>query len=64
MLKILGKMAKENGKGWREELPTTLWAHRIAKSQAIGASPFSLVYDTEAIILIDLVRPAVKRGDT
>ena len=60
LLKILGKITKENEKGWRKELPTTLRAHRTTKSQAIGASPFSLVYDTEAIILIDLVRPAVK----
>jgi len=35
---------KENGKGWGEELPTALWAYRIAKSQATGALPFSLVY--------------------
>ena len=60
LLKILGKMAKENEKGWREELPTALWAHGIAKSQATGASPFFLVYGTEAIIPIDLVRPAMK----
>ena len=37
LIKILGKMTKENGKGWKEELPTALWAHRIAKSQATGA---------------------------
>ena len=43
LLKILEKMTKENGKGWKEELPTALWAHRTTKSQAIGASPFSLV---------------------
>ena len=24
LLKILGKMTKENGKGWKEELPTSL----------------------------------------
>ena len=53
-------MTKENGKGWKEELPTTLWAHRIAKSQAIGASPFSLVYGTKAVIPIDFVRPTMK----
>ena len=53
-------MTKENGKGWREELPTALWAHRIAKSQVIGAPPFSLVYGTEIVIPIDLVRPVVK----
>ena len=59
LLKILGKMTKENGKGWKKELPTILWAHRTTKSQAIGASPFSLVYGIEAVIPIDLVRPAV-----
>ncbi|XP_075645233.1 uncharacterized protein LOC142616235 [Castanea sativa] len=53
-------MTKENGKGWKEELPTVLWAHRTSKLKAIGASPFSLVYGTEAIIPIDLVRPTVK----
>ena len=53
-------MTKEHGKGWEEELPTTLWAQRTAKSQVIEVSPFSLVYDMEAIIPIDLVRLAVK----
>ena len=32
LLKILGKMTKENEKGWREELPTALWTHRTVKS--------------------------------
>ena len=58
LLKIL--VTKENGKGWKEELPTALWAHRIAKSQVTGASPFSLVYGTKDVIPIDLVRLAVK----
>ena len=53
-------MTKENRKWWREELPTILWAYRTAKSQAIGASPLSLVYSTKAINPIVLVRPAVK----
>ena len=41
-------MTKEYGKGWREELPTALWAHRTAKSKAI--SPFSyglLIFEDE-----------------
>ena len=63
LLKILGKMTKENGKGWKKELPTTLWAHRTAKSQATRASSFSLVYSTEAVIPIDLVMPAVKLAE-
>ena len=59
----MGKITKENGKGWKEELPTALWAHRTAKSQTKGASPFSLVYGIEAVILIDLVRPTVKLAE-
>ena len=53
-------MSKENGKGWKEELPTALWAHRTTKSQATGASPFCLVYGIEVVIPIDLVMPVVK----
>ena len=53
-------MTKENEKAWKEELPTALWAYRTTKSQAIGASPFSLVYGTEVVIPIDLVRPTVE----
>ena len=60
LLKILGKMTKENENGWKEELPIALWAYRIDKSQVAGASSFSLVYGIEAVIIIDLVRPVVK----
>ena len=60
LLKILEKMTKENEKGWKEELLIALWAHRIAKSRATRASPFSLVYDMEALIPIDLVRLVMK----
>ena len=63
LLKILGKMTKENENGWKEELPITFWAHRIDKSQAARASSFSLVYGIEAVIRIDLVRPVVKLAE-
>ncbi|XP_075665597.1 uncharacterized protein LOC142635298 [Castanea sativa] len=56
-------MIKENGKRWKEELPTAFWAHRIAISQATGASPFSLVYGTKVVIPIDLVKPTVKLAE-
>ena len=56
-------MTKENKKRWREELPIVLWAHRTTKSQATGASPLSLIYGTEVVIPIDLVRIAVKLAE-
>ena len=36
---------------------------RTAKSQVTGVSPFSLIYGTEAVIPIDLVRPAMKLAE-
>ncbi|XP_075656716.1 uncharacterized protein LOC142626890 [Castanea sativa] len=63
LLKILGKMTKLNRKGWMEDLPIALWDHRTTKSQATRVLPFSLVYGTEAIIPINLVRPAVKLAE-
>ena len=56
-------MTKKNGKGWREELPTALRAHRTTKSQATGALPCSLIYGTEVVIPIALVRPTVKLAE-
>ena len=53
-------MTKENGKWWKEEIPTALWAHRTTISQATRTSPFSLVFGIEAVIPIDLVRPVMK----
>ena len=50
-------------KGWKKELSIALWAHRTARSQAIGVSPFSLVYGIETVILIDLLRPTVKLAE-
>ena len=35
---------------WAEELLMVLWAHRTTPKEAIGETPFSLVFGTEAII--------------
>ena len=50
-------------KGWKKELSIALCAHRIARSQAIGVSPFSLVYGIEVVIPIELVRPVMKLAE-
>lgn len=36
--------------GWTEELHQVLWAHRTTPKTSNGATPFSLVYGTEAMI--------------
>ena len=45
------KKKLDDAKGaWADEMPGILWAIQITKTQAITASPFSLVYGTEAVI--------------
>ena len=57
MLKILKKMKHEYGEKWSDHLADVLWACRSSVKIAIGFSPFSLVYGTEAISLVELVIP-------
>nr|GEZ95155.1 reverse transcriptase domain-containing protein [Tanacetum cinerariifolium] len=40
----------EGNKNWVEELPHVLWAHRTMIKSSYGDTPFSLTYETEAVI--------------
>ncbi|XP_075645406.1 uncharacterized protein LOC142616432 [Castanea sativa] len=57
LLRILNKMVHEYEGGWTEHLLETLWAYRSSSKTATGLSPFSLVYGTEAISLVELLVP-------
>ncbi|XP_071708660.1 uncharacterized protein [Rutidosis leptorrhynchoides] len=37
---------------WVDEVPYVLWAHRTTPKRSTGETPFSLVYDTEAVITV------------
>jgi hypothetical protein len=39
---------------WVKELPSVLWALCTNPSRAMGHTPFSLVYESEAILPIDI----------
>ncbi|GJR56642.1 reverse transcriptase domain-containing protein [Tanacetum coccineum] len=43
--------------GWVEELPNVLWAHRTSINQSNGETPFSLTYDSEAVIPVEIGMP-------
>ena len=60
MLKILKKMKQEYGGKWSDHLADVLWAYRSSVKTAIGFSPFSLVYGTEAISPVELVIPTLR----
>jgi transposase InsO family protein len=64
LLRILNKTVHDNGKNWKEELPIALWAHRTSRSTATGATPFSLVYGTEAILPVNVTVLAAKVADS
>ena len=57
-------MVHEYEGGWTEHLLETLWAYRSLSKIAIGLSPFSLVYGTKAISLVELLvsTPMVVHG--
>ena len=45
---------------WSDHLTDVLWACRSSMKTATGFSPFSLIYGTEAISLVELVVPKLK----
>ena len=50
-------MVHEYEGGWTEHLLETLWAYQSSSKTATKLSPFSLVYGTEAISLVELLVP-------
>ncbi|GJR65381.1 reverse transcriptase domain-containing protein [Tanacetum coccineum] len=54
---IVKGMERRLGKthqGWVDELPQVLWAHRTTPKSSNGETPFSLVYGSEVVILIEI----------
>ncbi|GJR03016.1 reverse transcriptase domain-containing protein [Tanacetum coccineum] len=56
---IKARLGEEN-KNWTEELPYVLWAHRIMIKSSHGDTPFSLTYETEAVILTEIGMPTYR----
>ncbi|XP_022011588.1 uncharacterized protein LOC110911296 [Helianthus annuus] len=45
-------------RGWVDELPSILWAHRTMPKTSTGETPFSLVYGSEAVIPAEISLPS------
>jgi hypothetical protein len=56
---------KKHGAKWIDELSCVMWANRTSPSQAIGETPFFLVYGVEAVIppKITMGSPCVQAYD-
>lgn len=57
--KILQKMT-ETYRDWHEKLPFALFAYRTSMRSSTGATPFSLVYGMEAVILVEIEIPSLR----
>nr|GEV59950.1 reverse transcriptase domain-containing protein [Tanacetum cinerariifolium] len=50
----------EGNKNWVEELPYVLWAHRTMIKSSHGDTPFSLTYETKAVIPTEIGMPTYR----
>ncbi|RVW78461.1 hypothetical protein CK203_050488 [Vitis vinifera] len=50
---ILRRMV-ETSQDWSEKLPFALWAYRTSFRTSTGATPYSLVYDMEAVLPVEI----------
>ncbi|XP_070020443.1 uncharacterized protein [Nicotiana sylvestris] len=57
--KILKKMI-DNHKQWHENLPFVLLEYRTTVHTSTGATPYLLVYDTEAVIPVEVEIPSLR----
>ena len=51
--RILRKVI-ETSRDWSEKLPFALWAYRTSFRTSTGATPYSLVYGMEAVLLVEM----------
>ncbi|GKB70157.1 reverse transcriptase domain-containing protein [Tanacetum coccineum] len=50
----------ERRKNWLEEISHVLWAHRTMIKSSNGETPFSLTYETEAVIPVEIGMPTLR----
>jgi transposase InsO family protein len=58
--KILKKTVTKNRRGWHDHLFEALWTYRITVCTSTQANPYSLVYESEAILLLDVQLPSLR----
>jgi hypothetical protein len=59
LVRILKKMVTDNQRNWHNQLHNALWADRVTPKEAIGNSPYFLVYEQEVILPNGLYLPSL-----
>ena len=49
--------------GWIEELPNVLWAYRTTPQRSIGKTPYSMTYETKAVIPVEINMSSMRVSD-
>ncbi|XP_050379577.1 uncharacterized protein LOC126796908 [Argentina anserina] len=58
LIKCLIRKKLDDAKGlWPEKLDETLWAIRTTPTEATGETPFCLMYGTDAVLPIKVIKP-------
>jgi hypothetical protein len=60
LVRILKKMVIDNQRNWHNQLYNALWDDRVTPKEAVGNSPYFLVYGQEAILPNGLYLPSLQ----
>ncbi|WP_233109387.1 hypothetical protein, partial [[Clostridium] innocuum] len=59
-LKILHRIVNKIGRDWHLMINPALWAYRTSIRMPTGATPFTLVYGSEAVLPIEVEIPSLR----
>jgi hypothetical protein len=60
LVRILKKTIADNKRNWHSSLHNALWTDRVTPKEAIGNSPYFMVYGKEAILPNELYLPSLQ----
>ena len=60
MIIVIRQLLKENPRDWHTELKYALWIDQVRVKNALGTSPYFLVYRQELVFPLDLIIPVLK----
>ena len=58
--KILNKTVTRNRRDWHDHLFESLWAYRVTVRTPTQATPFSLIYGSEAVLPLEVQLPSLR----
>lgn len=56
----MGLAGGKSREAWVEELPTILWLYLTTSRSSTGETPFSLTYDIEAIVPLEIISTSLR----